>query len=664
MNDAPPPDRWLRTSLAVLIGLLGAVAIWIIGPYNNYLFSNTNITDGFLPLAVLTFTLILVLGVNPLLRWIRPRLALSRGQMAMIVGVMLVAAVVPGQGLMRMLPSAVVRMPVEASSNRQLAETIQKMHLPGAAFPDEIAYGAEVPVSSRFVGELDAVRGESVPWGAWVGPLYFWGSLVLFGWLMMIGLAAIVMPQWRDNERLPFPLLRLQESMIAPPEKGRLVGPMFRDRKLWVAIGVVVVLRLLNGLSSYYPDSVPSVPLRWDLGALFTEEPWVYLRKEFYQGQLFFLLVGIAFFIPNRTSFSLWFLVVAYFFYEMVGKAYFPASYSGGSYRDHRLGAIIAISVCVLWLGRKRWGRVFKRMFSPRSREGRQDALAGWMFSAGVAGMFCWLVFAAKVQAGFALVFTVFAFMTSLTISRAIAEAGIPFFKIRSELYRVVRLFPAKLVAGTSAYFAVMMGILFTVTTRSSAAALSTHALALNEDVGRRNRGAMGLLLVAVLVIGFLVSGAVHLDMNYHNSVTLDDKPLSTDGGYFWASDAIWSLRSVGQEIHPTYSREFHVGFGFTLAVVLFVLCLAMPRWPLHPIGLLCVSSWMGNIMWPSVFVCWLVKQLMVRYGGARLYRSARPFFLGLIVGEVFSAMIWTVVPLLMWLSGQPYTRPQMTMLF
>jgi hypothetical protein len=81
-----------------------------------------------------------------------------------------------------------------------------------------------------------------------------------------------------------------------------------------------------------------------------------------------------------------------------------------------------------------------------------------------------------------------------------------------------------------------------------------------------------------------------------------------------------------------------------------------MPRWPLHPIGILMVFTFYGNEAWVGVFLGWLFKVLLVRYGGSRLYRSAKPFFIGLIVGEVFAAAFWCIVPTLYVVCGKPYT--------
>jgi hypothetical protein len=34
---------------------------------------------------------------------------------------------------------------------------------------------------------------------------------------------------------------------------------------------------------------------------------------------------------------------------------------------------------------------------------------------------------------------------------------------------------------------------------------------------------------------------------------------------------------------------------------------------------------------------------MLLRYGGMKLYRQARPFFLGMILGEFTSALLWAL---------------------
>ena len=67
--------------------------------------------------------------------------------------------------------------------------------------------------------------------------------------------------------------------------------------------------------------------------------------------------------------------------------------------------------------------------------------------------------------------------------------------------------------------------------------------------------------------------------------------------------------------------------------------------WPLHPVGL--VASCTLPIMaraWFSIFLAWLFKILILKYGGIGVYRKSIPFFLGLILGVFTTAGLWLVI--------------------
>jgi len=49
----------------------------------------------------------------------------------------------------------------------------------------------------------------------------------------------------------------------------------------------------------------------------------------------------------------------------------------------------------------------------------------------------------------------------------------------------------------------------------------------------------------------------------------------------------------------------------------------------------------------PSVFVSWLVKTVILRYGGMSSYRPASTFFLGMILGEFVAGTFWGVLGIL-----------------
>lgn len=658
-DGAKGGDRF-RLILAVLIGLFGSVLIWIAAPYNNFVIGSSYITDSYLPVASLALALLLVLCVNPLLRRFAPRFSLRSSHMAIAFGMILMASVLPGQGLLRMLPYTLARIPMDVRDNRRLAEMYQKMDLPPSLFPDKIGFAADTPVSAPFMTEL--APGHSIPWSAWVPPLLSWGTLLLFYWLMLIGLALIVLPQWRRNERLPFPLLGLEQSMIETPEPGHWLARMFRYKSFWIAAGLVLLLHVLAGWQQYNPEGVPAIPLHWDLSRLFTEQPLVYLPGYIKRNRIYFIFLGMAFFMPSRIGFSIWFFVVAYAAYMVIGRAYFPPFYYE-TISDHRMGGMIALDIAIIWLGRAHWARVF-RLLARRARNADdvRDQRAGWMFFAGCIGMFFWMVWIG-VQPAWAVFFVAFGFMVSLIVTRFVAETGMPFIRVDCG-YKIslVKLAPMTWLNPVTLYFSTAVAMLFATASRVSACTMATHALGLETNAKPRRQVWFALGLVGLLMIGLVICGAVNLAASYHHSMTVDgrEQPISSWGTNRMANghrDLIqWQS---GQLSHPVYNQKGHILFGAGLAAALQWACLAMPRWPLHPIGLIMVNTFYANEAWVSVFFGWLLKVLILRYGGARLYRQARPAIMGLIMGEVFAAVLWALIPAILVLLNQPYEPVQ-----
>ena len=70
---------------------------------------------------------------------------------------------------------------------------------------------------------------------------------------------------------------------------------------------------------------------------------------------------------------------------------------------------------------------------------------------------------------------------------------------------------------------------------------------------------------------------------------------------------------------------------------------------PLHPIGFIAANSWGMQINWVSFLVGWLIKVLVTRYGGLRVYNRLLPLFLGLIVGDALHSGLWGLVA---WATG------------
>jgi hypothetical protein len=87
--------------------------------------------------------------------------------------------------------------------------------------------------------------------------------------------------------------------------------------------------------------------------------------------------------------------------------------------------------------------------------------------------------------------------------------------------------------------------------------------------------------------------------------------------------------------------------FGACVVLFLSVMRTQFVGWPFHPAGYITSGSFGLMRLWLPIFVTWLVKALLLRYGGLRAYRTALPFFLGLLLGEFSSGFLRTVLDLL-----------------
>jgi hypothetical protein len=67
------------------------------------------------------------------------------------------------------------------------------------------------------------------------------------------------------------------------------------------------------------------------------------------------------------------------------------------------------------------------------------------------------------------------------------------------------------------------------------------------------------------------------------------------------------------------------------------------------------IGTYPGAHLWLSIFCGWLAKVVILRYGGTNLYTAAKPFFIGLIVGESAAAGFWLVMSIALSTMGMPY---------
>ena len=636
-----------RAVVAVMIALIGCVIIWVAVPYNNFQFNNSYISDSFLPEIVIALLLLVALVINPLLRLLGPGMVLNRRQLALIASLLLFAAIVPGNGLMRMFPRFVAESNVAFNQRVTTSKIAADTEFRQELFPDPLPTRDEAgnlktyetPITDQFLDELDP--GSSIPWSDWVLPMALWGGLILAVWMMMLGLAGVVFPQWRDRERLPFPLLNVYQSLTGTLDESsdRALPDIFYSKGFWTACAVVFLIHLFRGLNEF-TGSFPSIPLSWDLSPLFSEGIFRNATGTLKSQKIFFALIGVAYFIPNRYAISVWGWVAGFAVYATLGHAFIPAFNPGEQVAGGSFGVLFGIAVWVLWLGRSHWASVGRAMLGrgKGDEESRRDAIAGWTFAIGCAAMMCWLYWAG-CSIWWCLVATGGCVIIALLMARIVAETGIPVLWMnRFTIAGVTAFFPLGWQSPQILFFT---GIFYAIVTRASgvsAAVITTLALGVDRQGSAKLQSRILLGGLVVLAIGFVISGAVHLNMGYEHA------ELGTQAKTNSSSVEPWARVDRTHFEFFTPDRGYQLG-GLVMGIGLLWACSRFPSWPIHPVGILFCFFSIGNLIWFSIFLGWLLKVLTTSLLGGGGYRKARPVFLGMILGELIALIFWALVP-------------------
>ena len=683
---AAPPARPPRavTVRSVIVGLLGVGFICGLTPYNDYAMANTFLVGNALPVGLLLFVVVVVLGVNAPLLKLAPRLALGGGELAVALGMALVSCALPSSGLMRYLPASLVGIYHQAGTNADDLDIVRRAGPPDWVLPrfgSETVQGrANDPIVTDYRGRSprpdDSLRSRvnAVPWAAWRRPAVAWAVFLggLYG-AVMCG-ATLVRRQWVENERLAFPLAGVYLSLIEPPAAGRAVNQLFRSRGFWIAAGAVFVAHSLNGLNAYFPK-VPAVPLGYDFTGLFADAPLSYLDGHAKQSAIYFSMIGITYFLQSKVAFSLWGTYLALEAAQVYARSG-GGEITAGMQQDQQFGAIVAYTAAALWIGRRHWALIGRQML--RGRRGEEPAgrylpyaAAGWGLAGCAAVMVVWLIFAGMSAAGAAVAVGML-LLLMFAISRVVAETGLIFAQFLPMLYRpwtFLLLLPTPVrTTDHSFFFTAWLNQMLGHDMREAAGVYDVHALRMAD--GGAYWGTPGgwraapflLCLALAMVVGYVVSGAATLYVDYNYAAELGERPMSPINPYGVDSSVRWQLLDVARAHLPpaagpveNHSRPAQFAFGAGLTAALSYLRLRYGWWPFGPVGFLVVYSYSLYKIWFSIFLGWGAKVLVVRLGGATLLRKAKPVFLGLVLGEAGAAAAWLTVSLVLNALGLPF---------
>lgn len=498
---------------------------------------------------------------------------------------------------------------------------------------------------------------------AWLTPMVFWGAFLFTLAFTMLCIGSILRRQWVDREKLTFPIIELPLSMV----KANTAGAFIRSPLMSLGFGLTAALLSMNYLSGLYP-AVPGIQLNVNnVGrTLFVSPPFSGMNPIYTAWWPY--AIGLCYLIPLDVSFSCWFFYVfirlSAAFGTAVGWREPNAGFSPGQFpyfQNLTYGAWIAMFFVVMWSARGHLRQVWRTAVgreSPPSAEGEPMSYRAALIGAatGFAAL-CAAAAVSGVRPHIAVGFFAIYFLAIVVMTRIYAQIAVPLFELA--FLNTGSLMTG--LTGTQALTRQDAVILtnfhwFNRTYRQHPMGHELEAMVFAERLGQPTRPMVWILLVSI-VVGIVVGMLTTLQIYYQRGAATAGV-LGAQLGVGWEA---WNLMSSWTANPGPPQASSLASIGVSGAVV-FALAAARNVWfafPLHPIGYAFACSYAMEYIWAVVLLTWLVKALVVRYGGLTLYRRSLPLFFGMALGDAVTQFVWGIV---MSALGQQGASPYLDM--
>ena len=650
VNDAPTlrveaPQAEGITWRAILLGLFLTVFIAAVTVQNDNVMHNTYLVGNHLPLTVVAVITVLAVVVNPVLG----RRRLTHTEMTVAIGMMLISCALPSSGFFRYFLTTLV-VPVFFTKDTPWYADYIKV-LPDWLVPSKDA--ASMIVQGFNLG-LDARRGENVgaTWESWWMVYGIWAFFLVPVFLAVVLFCALMRKQWVVHERLAFPLASIPLLMMAPPESGSRWNALWKSRLLWIGVAIPLCIHLLNGMARFYPD-VPEFPMKYDLASAMSEVPWRNLNGAIKSSRVFFSVIGVTYFIPLEIAFSLWF----FFFIYQVGRMFLDRTgilITAENETYQGLGIFVAYGVMLLFLARHHFMHIARSLGKPREPDeylsyGKNLLALGSciLVAAGfLATAYGDILSLANWGLGILIVLAILFY--GMVLTRLAIDAGVLMIQVPAgaEAMRAIgMIFHANkgLLTLRQWFVSTMATQVMLTDQRETMMPFAANALRVGGNVPGPSRTRFLILLIVALFTCLIVSGATHHVMSY----TLGRQGFDDGHGPVRFPRLVMNLTQENAQpdiAPPKINRPMNVVYGALALTGVGVMRLMWTACPIHPIGLLMFNNWAVGQIWFSIFLCWMVKAVILKWGGVGVYQSARSFFIGLLVGESLAGVMWIIV--------------------
>ena len=611
--------------MAIACALMPLLAMWVVQAELIWYTGHSTTISLFFHV---TFVVFLIALVNLAVQRVAPGSALDPGEILTIYVMLSVAGTLCSHDLLQILIPMLTYPAYNANPQNRWDELILP-HVPAWAIVTD-----KEAVTGLAVGNAWLYRARILL--AWCRPLGLWTVFLLALMTALFCINTVFRQPWTEKERLSFPIVQIP-LIIATGLRELLTNRLF-----WIGFGIAALIDVVNGFHFLYPN-IPEIPIvkAFEFREYFMERPWNAIANT--DINLYPFVIGLAFFLPTDLAFSCWFfflffklqmvLTAAVGIHELPGFP-FPNEQAGGGY--------LALGLLAIWLARRHLAGVWRTVLG---RPGGLDESAepmryrtalvvlllstailigGGMALGGSFGMLVWF-------------FGIF-FLYSLAIARMRAELGPPAHDLHG-------MGPGMLINNALGTENVSEGNLATFSmffwfNRAYRAHFSAHSME-GLKIAQLKRIAARSMMVAIgvaLIVGLISAywALLHALYVHGYSGRPAGQAFACQG---WNRLEGWL--SFPQEPRVAATAATVLGAGFTL--FLGLMRTRFTWWLWHPVGYATSTSWSMGKLWACLFIGWLAKALITRYGGAVAYRQAMPFFVGLVLGEFVVGSLWGI---------------------
>jgi len=512
-----------------------------------------------------------------------------------------------------------------------------------------------------------SLRITELPWDTWAPTLKLWVTVALLFGLAALFQALIVHPQWSGHEQLAYPIARFVAE-IGQREPGRRLPSIAQSNLFWLAMGIVLVIHIINGLKAWFPQFI-EIPLRYNfypLRGLFENASLAPHTWALYLPHLYFCVVGFAYFLRTEVSLSLGLVGVACMILSQICHTYStPLSddfFLPGNFSLLLFGAWLGGAIMVLYIGRRYYLNVLGAAVGLR-RQIDTPPYAIWATRGLAACVFgaAWALTHAGLDWVLSLLFVGLVLLMFFMLARICAETGF-FFILPGWLpVGVLLALFGHQALGPAAYLLLAIASIIVVgDPREALIPYLVNGLQMTDraqTAPRRSAPWLGVMIVS----GFFVALGVTLTLQYNLGLDLTDARSAvwyTSAPYNNATRMIGELSATEQiaqahgpaglgrltQVRPKAADVGWMGLGAVLVITCALARLRLAWWPIHPVIFMVFGSYSAMCFAWAFLIGWAIKAAVVRLGGTRSYHALRPLMVGMICGEIFAALIWTVV--------------------